>query len=138
MPTSSNYYQRLGILPWASPEMIRQAYRRLSKAYHPDTSSLPPEVAIRAFHDLQEAYLVLIHPQRRALYDARLQADLKSNQGQPCQALDPLAETSGELSWEPRPLSGAEIFSLFLIAVAFLICLILVGGVAYWQEVGSL
>ncbi len=126
--TSLTYYQRLGLSPGASPEAIRRAYRQLSKRYHPDTSPLAPEVAIRRFQELQEAYLILSNPMRRATYDASLRA-VTSNMGS-------LDADSLELRMETRPLSGGEICALLLMGSTFVVCLVLAGTLAWLREGG--
>ncbi len=126
--TSLTYYQRLGLSPGASPEAIRRAYRQLSKRYHPDTSPLAPEVAIRCFQELQEAYLVLSNPAKRAIYDASLRA-ATANTGSP--AVDSL-----ELRMETRPLSAGELCALLLMGSTFVACLALAVALAWLRGGG--
>jgi hypothetical protein len=64
---AANHYELLQIAPDASQQELRQAFRRLSKRYHPDTTDLPAEQAEEAFRHLQQAYLTLSDPVRRAL-----------------------------------------------------------------------
>lgn len=64
MPT---HYEVLGIREGASEEEIRQAYRRLVKAAHPDVAGDPAQ-----FRLITEAYDVLTDPARRVDYDRRL------------------------------------------------------------------
>ncbi len=62
-----NYYAILGVLPSATLEEIRSAYRRHAKGYHPDRfghDSAP-------FLNVQEAYEVLSDPANRASYDRK-------------------------------------------------------------------
>ncbi len=66
-----DYYYFLGILPEASPEEIRAAYRKLSHKYHPDKNSADA-FFIQRFSDLKQAYEVLIDPESRKLYDKGL------------------------------------------------------------------
>lgn len=126
--TSLTYYQRLGLSPGASPEDIRRAYRQLSKRYHPDTSPLAPEVAIRCFQELQEAYLVLSNPAKRAIYDASLRA-VTANMGSP-------GADSLELRMETRPLSAGELCVLLLMGSTFVACLVLAVALAWLREGG--
>lgn len=61
------HYDNLHISPDADQQTIRQAYRRLSKQYHPDLSADP-----NAHHIMQlinQAYEVLSDPQKRAEHD---------------------------------------------------------------------
>ena len=55
-----SHYERLGVHPGADAETLRQAFRRQSKALHPDTTQLPPEQASVAFQQLKESYDVLL------------------------------------------------------------------------------
>ncbi|MGQ9837389.1 MAG: J domain-containing protein [Cyanobacteriota bacterium] len=127
--TSLTYYQRLGLSPRASPEAIRRAYRQLSKRYHPDTSPLAPEVAIRYFQELHEAYLILSNPIQRATYDASLRAMLSNS--------TPADVDSLEVRMETRPLSGGEICALLLMVSTFVVCLLLAGTLAWLRECGA-
>ena len=67
-----SYYAILGLHPSASVIEIRQAYRELSKRYHPDTTELTAEVATDKFRRLNEAYGILSNPERRSLYDLKI------------------------------------------------------------------
>jgi DnaJ-class molecular chaperone len=65
-----DYYAVLGVKKDATPEELKQAYRRLAKVHHPD---LQPEkekaAASEKFKELNEAYEVLSRPEKRAKYD---------------------------------------------------------------------
>ena len=61
MPT---HYEVLGISEGASEEEVRQAYRRLVKAAHPDAAGDPAR-----FRLITEAYDVLSDPAQRQVYD---------------------------------------------------------------------
>ena len=132
--TSLTYYQRLGLSPGASPEAIRRAYRQLSKRYHPDTSPLAPEVAIRCFQELQEAYLVLSNPAKRAIYDASLRA-VTTNMGS-LSITGSSDMDSLELRMETRPLSAGELCALLLMGSTFAACLVLAVALAWLREGG--
>ncbi|GAA3443791.1 J domain-containing protein [Planomonospora venezuelensis] len=56
----------LGVPPDATPEDLRQAYRRLARRYHPDKN--PQGQA--AFMEIASAYGLLSDPGRRLRYDA--------------------------------------------------------------------
>lgn len=62
-----DYYATLGVDRDASPEVIKRAYRRLARKYHPDVSTESDAEA--RFKDLGEAYEVLKDPEKRAAYD---------------------------------------------------------------------
>jgi len=64
------YYEILGVSSTASPVEIRAKYRKLIQRIHPD---LDGPAAL--FRQVQEAYEVLSHPDRRAAYDRSLAAD---------------------------------------------------------------
>ena len=61
------YYRLLKVPTSASPEQIKQAYRALAKALHPDLNR--GQDTTQAFQAVNEAYSVLSDPQQRAAYD---------------------------------------------------------------------
>jgi hypothetical protein len=124
----STYYDQLQMPPTASLLQLRQAFRRLSKCYHPDTTTLPAPVAEKAFAQLQRAYAVLSDPQARSLYDEQLRL-LRSIPPAPGGAATVLPQ-SAPVSLR-RALSGGEWFALLLLAVALVLCLVLGIGVAW-------
>jgi hypothetical protein len=63
-----NYYSVLGVLPSATLEEIRSAYRSRAKQYHPDRSGRDSA----PFLNIQEAYDVLGDPANRSVYDQSL------------------------------------------------------------------
>ncbi len=124
----SCHYQRLGVAPGVDAYTLRQAFRRRSKALHPDTTALPEQEARQAFQRLKESYDVLLK-----LSDSNAAA-------QPLKPLskdsrtEPVVQSS---AWkgigERRPLSGGEWFSLLLLSFALLLSLVLGIGVALAQ-----
>ena len=62
-----NHYLVLGITADASQADIKDAYRRLAKAYHPDHY----KGSHQTFQAIQEAYAVLSDPARRRRHDSR-------------------------------------------------------------------
>ncbi|CAM6096333.1 unnamed protein product [Calypogeia fissa] len=78
---SDSHYRYLELTPEAETEEIKAAYRRLSKTYHPDTTSLPLEVAAEKFVRLKEAYTVLSSEEQRRLYDWQLAQKLLPQKG---------------------------------------------------------
>lgn len=131
-----NYYQILGVSPSASAMEIRRMYRQLSKQYHPDTTDLPPVKAKEKFQQLNEAYATLSNPQRRLAYDRQLYAQRLAS----IYAAMAEKETSQQLGdsayLDPidRPLSGGELFSLFLLGTTILGCLLLAIVVGLTQQ----
>ena len=61
-----NYYQVLDVPPDATPEDIKQAYRRLVRKHHPDVAG---EVDRDLFHQIQTAYETLSDSGERRKYD---------------------------------------------------------------------
>lgn len=132
-PRPATHYDRLGVKPTASPQQIRQAFRELSKLYHPDTTTLPEEEATEKFQQLNEAYGILSSPDRRWTYDKQVGYSRISVM----QPLEPLSRASSavprrqepsNLYLDPtdRPLSAGEIFALFILGLTFVACLALV------------
>ncbi|MGG6270569.1 J domain-containing protein [Leptolyngbya sp. AN03gr2] len=124
----STYYGLLGLHPSTSVREIRQAYRELSKLYHPDTTELPQAIATRKFQTLNEAYATLSNPERRAAYDLsigysrvvvvrQLPSLHKTSKPEP--------NSSAYLDATDRPLSPGELFALFILGITFVGCLIL-------------
>ena len=67
----STLYDVLGVAPDAEDEVIRQTFRELAKAYHPDVHG-GEGPADQSFKRMTAAYAVLKHAKTRAAYDAKL------------------------------------------------------------------
>ena len=65
---SVDYYKALGVSQSASAEDIKRAYRKLAKAYHPDSTGGDKAKESR-FKDISNAYDVLGDAKKRAMYD---------------------------------------------------------------------
>lgn len=63
------FYEVLGVVPTASPEDIRTAYRNESKKWHPDVN--PDVDATARMALINEAFFVLSDPVRRFEYDRK-------------------------------------------------------------------
>jgi hypothetical protein len=130
--TAQNHYTLLRVKPTASVQDIRRAYRDLSKLYHPDTTTLPPEVATEKFKVLNEAYATLSNPEKRLAYDysigisrvAVIQAPRYLNQ--PASQRSRYEKNNAYLDPTDRPLSPGELFALFILGLTFVSCLVLV------------
>ena len=61
-------YETLGVSRSASQDVIKRAYRKLAKKYHPDRNPNDPE-AERRFKEVQQAYEILSNAESRAQYD---------------------------------------------------------------------
>jgi hypothetical protein len=67
MAETKDYYAILQVDPFAEPEAIRAAYRRLALEYHPDVNDAP-EATVQ-MQEVNEAYAVLGDPDAREAYD---------------------------------------------------------------------
>jgi curved DNA-binding protein CbpA len=65
--TKTDYYRLLGVRPDATVLLIKKAYRKLAKQYHPDVNHSPD--AAERFREITEAYDTLTDPDRRRRYD---------------------------------------------------------------------
>lgn len=65
MGVYKNYYVILGVAADASSEDVKAAFRRRARELHPDRSGLESG----PFQEVQEAYSVLVDPDRRRRYD---------------------------------------------------------------------
>jgi uncharacterized repeat protein (TIGR02543 family) len=64
-----NYYKILGIPKSATPDQIKQAFRSLSKKYHPDLNPGDNKAA-EMFKEINEAHQTLSDPGKRTVYDS--------------------------------------------------------------------
>ena len=120
------YYEVLGVSPHSTQSQIRDAYRRKSKQYHPDTTSIEKSIAAQKFQVVNHAYDTLRFPEKRQAYDLklrRMQVSMKSP-AQPKQTVMKVRTTSAFLDPEDRPLSAGEVFALFILGVTFFFCLL--------------
>jgi hypothetical protein len=120
-----NHYELLEIASNASPQDLRQAFRRLSKRYHPDTTTLPAAQAAEGFRQLQLAYLTLSDPERRRVYDTSL-SQAQAPPAPPVWRVAPVKPAPVR-----RALSGGEWFALLLLGLAVVFSLVLGVGLAW-------
>lgn len=67
MASFQDYYSVLGVSKKATQEEIQRAYRKLARKYHPDINKAGD--AEEKFKQINEAYVVLGDPEKRAKYD---------------------------------------------------------------------
>lgn len=130
-----NHYQRLRLPTAATAQDLRQAFRSLSKLYHPDTTTLPATEAEEQFQQLQQAYLILSDPGRRQAYDNQLRQEqlLRVAALSRSPSLPPGSLAVDRPRSVRRALSGGEWFALLLLAVSLAFSLVLGIGLAWWR-----
>lgn len=64
---SRNYYEVLGVSQDASADVIKKAYRKMARKYHPDVNH--ESDAEERFKEVNEAYEVLSDSEKRSIYD---------------------------------------------------------------------
>lgn len=74
-------YDTLGVKETATPEEIKDAYRRLAMKWHPDRNPDARELAEKKFKEIGYAYKVLSDAQQRLEYDAFLASRQESATG---------------------------------------------------------
>ncbi|KAK9167694.1 hypothetical protein Scep_002885 [Stephania cephalantha] len=82
LDSADSHYQFLGVSAGADMEEIKGAYRRLSKEYHPDTTSLPLKAASDKFMKLREVYDILSNEESRRFYDWTLAQEAASRKAE--------------------------------------------------------
>ncbi|HEY7986199.1 MAG TPA: DnaJ C-terminal domain-containing protein [Methylophilaceae bacterium] len=100
-----DYYQTLGVEKSATPDEIKQAYRKLARKYHPDVSKEPN--AEERMKQVNEANEVLSDPEKRATYD-QLGSRYKGGQ-----EFQPPPDWGGGFDFSSTGGAGADDFSDF-------------------------
>jgi curved DNA-binding protein CbpA len=65
----TSFYDSLGVLPSASTQDIKKAYRNLARKWHPDKNPDAVAEAEAKFREIANAYEVLVDSDSRATYD---------------------------------------------------------------------
>lgn len=139
MASQPTHYALLEVAEQAGADELRQAFRRLSKRFHPDTTSLPAPEAELAFQQLRQAYGVLSDPEARRRYDAELCLARLSAMAAAAAAVATPAPRSSLATPRPqtpavtsvrRALSGGEWLALLLLGLALVFSLVLGVGLA--------
>jgi curved DNA-binding protein CbpA len=66
-----NYYEVLGVSPYATPTEIKAAYKKMAVLYHPD-KNLNNKIAEDKFKLVNEAYQTLGNEHKKSIYDQKL------------------------------------------------------------------
>lgn len=69
-----NYYQILNLSPNASHQQIKSSYKKLVKQYHPDLYVGDKTFAEQKIKEINEAYDILSHSEKKAEYDSYLKS----------------------------------------------------------------
>jgi len=94
-----DHYATLGVPPNASDDEIDEAYRHLSRRYHPDINPGDPHAAA-VYERLEAAYRVLSDPERRDRYDAEgAPVELEATTG-PDLSVRLVADAQGNASYQ--------------------------------------
>ena len=126
MTPPSNCYELLGVSPSANNAELRNAFRKLSKRLHPDTTSLPSDEATRQFQKVCEAYDLLSDPVLRANYDLSIDKENHlTNQKTESKLTNIEPVQFSKSIGVRRPFSGGELFSLLLLITSILLSLAL-------------
>jgi hypothetical protein len=133
-----SHYQLLQVAPTASREELRQAFRLLSKRFHPDTTELPLAEAERSFQQLRLAYAVLSDPAARERYDGELRhaallmaANLPAAAAMAANPTTRVRPPGARPDGVRRALSGGEWLALLLLGIALVFSLVLGVGLAW-------
>lgn len=118
------HYDNLHISPNATPEEIRQAYRRLSKQYHPDLNQNPD--AHRIMQLINQAYEILSNPKTRIQHDQWIAIqNAKKQHLNTNQIIIPHTQQPQTTTQRPNPKKNSFKISLAIsIATLFASCLL--------------
>jgi hypothetical protein len=115
------HYEILGIGRQASPELVRQAYRRQAQKYHPDRQPGNGE-AQQCMARINQAYAVLSDPDGRSAYNRW------------CDAREGLVAAERAVA-QAAPTGFSASWPWFLLALTLAVILVSVGTVLYKEFV---
>jgi molecular chaperone DnaJ len=87
MTNKQSFYETLGVDRDANEEEIRKAFRKNAMKWHPDRNKT--DQASDKFKELNEAYQVLIDPEKRRMYDTYGRVDPNGSVGRGFEGADP-------------------------------------------------
>lgn len=97
----SGYYAALGVVPSATSDQIKRAFKAKARATHPDRNPAPD--ATQQFQFINEAYRVLGDAQTRAEYDAHAYEAPEEKAASAPPTVDPaICSVCGRASAQPR------------------------------------
>lgn len=99
-----DYYEVLGAGRSATPQQIKDAYRRLARKFHPDVNKAAD--AAEKFKEATAAYEVLADPKKRKLYDQFGHAGVG---GAPFAGAGPAGR--GRVRWSDKGVSFEDLFA---------------------------
>jgi curved DNA-binding protein CbpA len=111
---ATTHYTTLGLVPSATPKVIRAAYKALALICHPDkTVHLAAEERVShtaMFNQVQAAYAVLGNPALKAAYDAKLACHANlTNQHRSTPHYCPSTHTASDVSQRPKRKSSIKL-----------------------------
>lgn len=128
--STRTHYDNLHIEPTASAEEIRQAYRRLSKQYHPDLNQDPD--AHRIMQLINQAYEILSNPETRAEHDRWIAAQRTQSHATTVQIIIPTHKTNTPTP--TPPVSGSlKPKTKTSTVIAIIVATVLALGLLGWQ-----
>uniref|UniRef100_A0A0F7H112 Chaperone DnaJ-domain superfamily protein n=1 Tax=Masdevallia picturata TaxID=125444 RepID=A0A0F7H112_9ASPA len=140
---ATSHYQFLGVEAEAEIEEIKAAYRRLSKEYHPDTTSLPLKTASQKFIQLREAYNVLSREESRKFYDWSIAKEAESKRAtlkledpyqQDVQNAEPIPDMVDRLGGKNMRLSDQAMSALTFDVAIIIFCICCIVYVVFFKE----
>tara|TARA_B100000212_G_scaffold25000_1_gene16554 strand:- start:501 stop:947 length:447 start_codon:yes stop_codon:yes gene_type:complete len=122
----NNYYRILGVHEKATAHELRKAFCKLTKELHPDTTSLNLEDAKVKLQTVMEAYENLNNPYLRNIYDNKIQNSLTREKKYKRPVINTYSSDSkiANSIGDRRPFSNGEMFSLLLLVIVILACLL--------------
>ncbi len=126
MKGKKDYYKILGVHEKASPHELRKAFCKLTKELHPDTTSLNLEDAKVKLQTVMEAYENLNNPYLRNIYDSKIQ-NVETSKKKYKKPITNTYTSDSKIAnsiGDRRPYSNGEMFSLLLLVIVILVCLL--------------
>lgn len=77
MSLQRNHYEVLGLPHGATVDQIKKKYRELARKFHPDVVQ-DKVLGQKVFSQINQAYRILVDPERRTQYDSSLEAEINS------------------------------------------------------------